>query len=83
MLLADIGRVFQSPFVIPVGVVAAIMLAWVLVSAVKQWRKARVAGYNARLKQLMIERGMSADEIKAVLEAGGDSEDPSEDPDEE
>jgi hypothetical protein len=35
-----------------------------------QWRKTRVAAYNARLKQLMIERGMSATEIERVLQAG-------------
>lgn len=39
------------------------------------WRKARLAAYNARLKQLMIERGMSASEIRDVLEAGGDLKD--------
>lgn len=33
------------------------------------WRKHREAAYNARLKQLMIERGMSADEILRVVEA--------------
>ena len=34
-------------------------------------RKTRVAAYNARLKQLMIERGMSAGEIERVLQADG------------
>ena len=37
-------------------------------------RKTRVAAYNARLKQLMIERGMSAGEIERVLQAGGRSD---------
>lgn len=36
-----------------------------------QWRRVRVAAYNARLKQLMIERGMTADEIERVLSAEG------------
>ena len=39
-------------------------LVWVLSH---QWRKAREAAYNARLKQLMIERGMTAGEIERIL----------------
>lgn len=31
------------------------------------WRKHREAAYNARLKQMMIERGMSAPEIDVVI----------------
>ncbi len=34
-----------------------------------QWRRAKEAAYNARLKQMMIERGMSADEIERVIHA--------------
>jgi len=63
-----------SPYVIPLVAVIVAPLAWVLVSAIGQWRKVRVAAYNARLKQLMIERGMSASEIRAVLQAGPDAE---------
>ena len=37
-----------------------------------QWRKHREAAYNARLKQLMIERGMTADEIERVVHATPD-----------
>jgi hypothetical protein len=33
------------------------------------WRRVRVAAYNAKLKQLMIERGMTADEIERVIHA--------------
>lgn len=47
------------------------LVIWVVVH---HWRKHRVAAYNARLKQLMIERGMSAREINEVLEAGGSQE---------
>lgn len=35
-----------------------------------QWRRQREAAYNARLKQMMIERGMSVDEIERVIRAG-------------
>lgn len=39
------------------------------------WRKHRESAYNARLKQMMIERGMSAQEIDVVIRAksGGKS----------
>jgi hypothetical protein len=37
-----------------------------------QWRKHREVAYSARLKQLMIERGMSADEIERVVHATPD-----------
>ena len=60
--------------------IAAISIVLPMVVAVvwiiaHQWRKTRVAAYNARLKQLMIERGMSASEIKSVLEAGTEPKD--------
>ena len=38
-------------------------------------RKVREAGYNARLKQLMIERGMSAHEIEQVIRSRPDADD--------
>lgn len=47
-------------------VTMTVALVWIITH---QWRKVRVAAYNARLKQLMIERGMSASEIERVLRA--------------
>ena len=47
---------------------ATFLIVWVIAH---YWRRVRVAAYNARLKQLMIERGMSADEIERVLAADG------------
>ena len=52
-------------------VTMTIALVWIIAY---QWRKVRMAAYNARLKQLMIERGMSAGEIERVLQAGGRSD---------
>ena len=52
--------------------VIAVISGGILVLAVAlsyQWRRVRVAAYNAKLKQLMIERGMTADEIEQVLRA--------------
>lgn len=48
-----------------------VAIVWIIAH---YWRKVRVAAYNARLKQLMIERGMSADDIERVLHAGGNGE---------
>jgi len=52
-------------------VTMTVAIVWIIAH---QWRKTRVAAYNARLKQLMIERGMSADEIERVLRAEGKPE---------
>ena len=37
------------------------------------WQKVRKAEINAALKQDMLNRGMSADDIRTVMEAGGRS----------
>ena len=47
----------------------SVMSAALIGSIAYQWRRTRVAAYNARLKQLMIERGMTADEIERVISA--------------
>ena len=61
-MLANGEEVAIAMFVIG-GVVA-------IISVVShQWLKHRKLAYNARLKQLMIERGMTADEIERVVRA--------------
>ena len=60
-----------------IAIIAIVMpmlvaIAWVIMY---QWRRARTAAYDARLKQLMIERGMSAGEIERVLQATSSPED--------
>lgn len=73
LLLAEIdwNALFADP-----GVVAAVA-AWLIVGSVVlgvfiaiQWRKVRQAECDARLKEQMIERGFSADEIVRVVDAG-------------
>ena len=48
---------------------------WVIVAIVKSftnsWRKVREAEQAAALKQSMVEKGMSAEDIERVLKAGG------------
>jgi hypothetical protein len=39
----------------------------------QQWRKAKADAANAALKQQMIERGFTADEIAKVIAAGSDA----------
>lgn len=53
-----------------VGMCAIVIFTWIIAS---QWRKTREAAYNARLKQMMIERGMSAGEIERVIKSDGKS----------
>ena len=48
-----------------------VAIAWVIAY---QWRRARTAAYDARLKQLMIERGMSPAEIERVLRTSSSPE---------
>jgi hypothetical protein len=46
------------------------IVAWVVAKGMGNWRKVRVSEHLAALKQTMIERGMSAEEIERVLAAG-------------
>lgn len=50
------------------GGLALVLIVWTLASA---WRRVRIAEYNAHLKNRMIERGLSADEIERILRAPG------------
>jgi hypothetical protein len=54
-----------------IGFAGVCFIIWVIMHYV---RATRVAAYNARLKQLMIERGMSATDIERVLNAGNGAE---------
>ena len=48
---------------------------WVMVAIIRSftdnWRKVREAEQSAALKQSMVEKGMSAEDIERVLKAGG------------
>jgi hypothetical protein len=57
--------------VMALGVLVGLpMIGWVITDIAKNWRKVRVSEHLATLKQSMIERGMSAEEIERVLNAG-------------
>jgi hypothetical protein len=75
MIFADWEDIFQS---LP-GILTVTFLfgGWIIVAVVssvtKNWRKVHESEHAAALKQSMIERGMSAEDIERVLRAGPES----------
>ena len=51
-------------------VVGLPVVGWIITELAGNWRKVRMSEHVNALKQSMIERGMSADEIERVLNAG-------------
>lgn len=62
-------ELLQTPLFI---IFASLTLVAVLPSLAHYWYKAHKAGLEASLKEQMIQRGMSADDIRQVLEASAD-----------
>lgn len=62
----------DGPIAMAAIVFGSLMIMFVAGTALTSWRRGRTAGYEAKLKQLMIERGMTADEIISVIAAGAD-----------
>lgn len=63
--------------VIVIAVMSAVVLFFVSFSIpdmLKNWRQAKADAANAALKQKMIERGFTAEEIVQVIAAGGGEE---------
>ncbi|MSR57150.1 MAG: hypothetical protein EXS05_05710 [Planctomycetaceae bacterium] len=56
--------------VMAVATFSFLTLTIVIPAVAHYWHAAKVSHWEASLKQAMIERGMSADDIKAVLDAG-------------
>jgi len=66
----DWDSVLQQPDVVPLMLgfgTAAIVILGVTIAV--QWRKAQQTKYNAQLKERMIERGFTAEEIATVISA--------------
>jgi hypothetical protein len=62
--------------VLAIAVVIGVpVIGWVITDIAKNWRKVRVSEQLAALKQSMIERGMTAEEIERVLDAGAPATD--------
>jgi hypothetical protein len=69
MLLASIPPGDLAPFIFAIVAVGVAGIVTVICVVAVQWKHMRIAAYNARLKQLMIERGMSASDIERVMAA--------------
>jgi len=60
-----------NPWLVAVGEIALVPLVGILcISLCVYKRKVRLARYDFELKQDMLHRGMSAEEIRTVIEAG-------------
>jgi hypothetical protein len=74
LLVADIdwnGLLQLRPELLPVLAMFATGAAVGMTAIIAtQWRKAQQASNDARLKERMIERGFTADEIERVMNAG-------------
>jgi hypothetical protein len=46
------------------------LIAWVIASIVNNWRQVKTSEHLAALKQTMVDKGMSAEEIERVIQAG-------------
>ncbi|MHC4696293.1 MAG: hypothetical protein ACYTFA_06095 [Planctomycetota bacterium] len=74
LLLAEGGidwnALLSGPDVVPILMVTGFAgIIGLVAIIVPQWRKAKQAGDEARLKERMIERGFTADEIETVITA--------------
>ena len=74
MFLADVswGDLFEKmPAIL---MITFIFGGWVIVAVVRSftdsWRRVREAEQTAALKQSMVDKGMSADEIERIMKAG-------------
>ena len=66
----DWNELLNKPDMLPLLIVTVFAGIIVLVAIIApQWRKAKQAGDEARLKERMIERGFTADEIETVIKA--------------
>src|SRR5947209_3361590 len=73
MVIADVFDNLGGHNITGLVTVTLIFGGWIVVAVVssvaKNWRKVHESEHLAALKQSMIERGMSADEIERVLRA--------------
>ncbi len=69
--MTEFLSMIQPNDMIPIFAIAGVFLTMVTLVLALAWRSARRTGIAAKLKQDMLDRGMSAEEIRIVLEAGG------------
>ena len=62
---------FASPFAIPIVAIICVF-AWLIIQSIVSGARGIVKHRNeVELKQMLIERGMSADEIERIVQATG------------
>ena len=67
----DWNSLLHKPDVLPMLLVICSTTAVLLTAIIAvQWRKAQQASYEAVLKQQMIGRGFTAEDIKVIIDAG-------------
>jgi hypothetical protein len=71
--MADYLSKFDGGEMIAITAIVGGLICGVIVMIGEFWRRIRKAEIDARLKTDMLDRGMSAEEIKIVLEAGSKS----------
>ena len=76
-MLSVLAEVDWNSLLLDEPYLLAVVAVWVLVAGVVlgaiiavQWRKVQQAKYEAGLKEQMLERGFTADEIISVINAG-------------
>src|ERR1043166_5292292 len=63
--------IYENPWIVIVGLTMMISITAILIAVpFENWRKVRQAEVEASLKHTMLERGMSAEEIATVINAG-------------
>lgn len=66
---------FMSPFAIPIVAIMSVF-TWMIVAAIVSGVQGIVKHRNeVELKQMLVDRGMNADEIERVVQASGVSQD--------
>jgi hypothetical protein len=70
IVFADIERLFEMPQLLFVLMFGGWIVTSVVHSLASNWRKARESEHMAVLKQQMIDRGMTVDDIEKVCNAG-------------
>jgi hypothetical protein len=65
-----LSKLVSDGTIIPVVAIAGGILCGIVAIITDHWYKNRKNEMNAQLKQEMLARGMSAEEIKTVMEAG-------------
>jgi hypothetical protein len=71
--MADYLSKFDGGEMIAITAIVGGLICGMLVLLGEIWRRSRKAEIDAKLKTDMLDRGMSAEEIKIVLEAGSKS----------